>query len=129
VANVTVNVAGSLTNNGTIMANGTNTSSLINMNGTASQTVSGGGVWVQYTTNPGTGVFPGFGVNNAAGVVLNQSFALQNTLNLTNGAISGSGIITLGNGTASTLTTNVGISTGGVVGGTLPVSQALYNLT
>jgi len=46
--------------------------------GSSQQTVSGTGVWKQISQNAGTGVFPGFSINNSAGVVFSgsQSFAV-----------------------------------------------------
>ncbi len=117
---ITLNVTGNITNNGYLMGSGS-TADIINMNGTSAQTISGTGIWSQLNTNPSINTFPGLGINNAAGVALNQSFALSNVLNLTAGTFSGTGTLTLGNGVNVTLTTNV-------VGGILPPSMTAYNL-
>ena len=60
-------------------------------------------------------MFPGFGINNIAGVVLNQSFAVTINLYLTLGSFStsNSSILTLGNGSTNTLSTYVGDAAGG----------------
>lgn len=99
VIGVTVSVAGNIDNNGILFSDGANTGSLINMNGTSAQTIQSSlstGSWNQTGTNIGVNRFPGLTINNAAGVVLNQNIALQTTLNLTSGILSGSGTLTLG---------------------------------
>jgi len=77
---------------------------IINMMGSSQQTVSGTGVWKQISQNAGTGVFPGFSINNSAGVVFSgsQSFAVTTALYLTSGTLSttNSNILTLGNAAA-----------------------------
>lgn len=129
---LTLNVVGNITNNGTIMANGTSTTALINMNGTSAQSISGSGTYLQYTTNPGNGVFPGLQIFNTSGatpaVSLNQNLALQNQLFLYQGSLGGSGTLTLGNASVSALTVNIG--NGATVGGSIQNSLAVaYNLS
>src|SRR6185436_17791272 len=95
---------------------------IVTLNGTTQQTISGSGVWSMtnnntLTTISGIGRFPGLTVNNTSGanpaIFINQSFALQNVLNLTNGIVGGTGTLTLGDGVyGQMLTTNV---TGGSI--------------
>ncbi|MEP7170429.1 MAG: hypothetical protein ABI855_13745, partial [Bacteroidota bacterium] len=111
--NFTVNVARDITNNGTLLTSGGNTSALIVMNGSsAAQTISGSGTWNQITTNPGTNRFPGLTINNTSGqnpaVNLNQSFALQTAFNLTNGVLDGTGTLIYGIGTGIFTMTRTG---------------------
>jgi hypothetical protein len=133
IANLTLNVTGNITNNGTIMANGGNSGALINMNGTTAQTISGTGIYLQYTTNPGTGVFPGLQIFNTSGatpaVSLNQNLTLQNQLNLLQGSLGGSATLTLGNSAvAQTLAVLVG--NGATPGGSIQNSMTVaYNLS
>jgi hypothetical protein len=131
----TLNVTGNISNNGTIMASGASTAALINMNGTNAQTISGTGTYLQHTTNPGSGVFPGFQIFNTSGatpaVSLNQNLALQNTLNLYQGSIGGSGTLTLGNSSnAASFIVNVGNGTnpGGTIQSSLSVAYNLSNM-
>src|SRR5438445_7315752 len=97
------------------------------MAGSALQTISGSGIWALTSGNAGTGVFTGLGINNTSGlnpaVQVNQNIALQNLLNLTTGILGGSGTLTFGNATASTLTTNI---TNGSLSMTNPTA---FNLT
>jgi hypothetical protein len=113
---VGLSVTGDITNNGTIFSSGIATPTAnqyqIFMNGTAQQTISGTGQWMQVVTNAGSGVFPGFTINNTSGsspaVRLNQSLAVANWMNLINGSLgtSNGSTLILGNGTVSTLTVN-----------------------
>jgi hypothetical protein len=114
---VTHNLRGNLVNNGVINS----ASNLMVFDGSSAQTISGSGQW---TTIAGSinNAFNGMTINNAAGVVLNSSFALQTTLNLTSGNISGSGTLTLGTGLPTTLTTTV---TNGTID---PALSMAYNL-
>ncbi|MBP7496410.1 MAG: hypothetical protein KA792_01935, partial [Bacteroidales bacterium] len=130
--NFNLNVTGNIVNNGIIFTSGANTACTITFNGTTVQSVSGSGTWNQVATYPGTSVFTGFIINNTSdenpAVILNQNLALQNTLNLYTGILGGSGTLTLGNATASTLTCNVGNGTtaGGSIASAMDVN---YNLT
>ena len=55
---VYLNVAGNISNAGTIFAQGNNTYALITMNGTSQQSITGLGDWEQRTTSPtGVGMF------------------------------------------------------------------------
>ena len=113
LGSIVLYVSGNITNNGIIYTDGSCTGELLVMNGTTQQTIYGPldaspntatGVWAMTGSgNTGTGQFPGFGINNSAGVTLNQSFAVQNTLFLGNGILGGSGTLTLGTGVSSTL--------------------------
>ena len=95
------------------------------MMGLSPQVISGSGNWEQLGTNAANGAFPGFGINNTAGVTLNQNMAIQNTLLLCNGALGGSGVITLGTG-MSGLTTYVN---NGVLNMTNPIQFNIQNIT
>lgn len=135
IGNFTLNVKGDITNNGSIMANGSNTGALISMIGTAAQSISGTGTYLLYTTHPGTGIFPGLQIFNTSGatpaVSLNQNLALQNTLNLYQGSLGGSGTLTLGNASnAVTFTVNIGSGTnpGGSIQNSLSVAYNLSNM-
>ena len=134
--NCNLYVYGNITNNGVIYADGGWTGDMMNLIGANPQTISGSGTWNQINTNPGTNIFPGLTINNtywngtSPAVLLNQNMGLQNTLNLTNGILGGTGTLTLGNGTGYTLTTN--ISAGAwpltTAGSSTPLATA-YNLT
>ncbi len=134
IASITLNVTGNITNNGTIMASGASTTALINMNGATAQTISGTGTYLQHTTNPGAGVFPGLQIFNTSGttpaVSLNQNLTLQNQLLLLQGSLGGSGTLTLGNAaTAQTFTMNVGVVAGTAPGGSINNAMTVaYNL-
>jgi len=94
--------------NGNIINNGTLNVSMpgasVTLGGTTAQTISGSGNF---------SLMPTLTVNNLAGVVVNSNLTISNALNLTNGVISGSGNITLGN--ASFNPTFVLVSTGGTI--------------
>ena len=96
---VTLSVSGNITNNGTF--NGDVASSVLNLNGTSLQTISGSGT---YTNNRIRGLM----INNPAGVDLQQNLTIYTALTLTAGALSSSvkSTFTLGIGSASTLTTS-----------------------
>jgi hypothetical protein len=77
----TIGIAKDLTNNGTLNTAG----GVLNMNGTAAaQTISGSGVWTTGTT----GRINSLTVNNANGVTLNPTVALQTALTLTAGTLT-----------------------------------------
>jgi hypothetical protein len=92
------------------------------MNGTLAQTISGSGTWIGNVT----GALSGLTINNAAGVAMNSSFALQNSLTLTSGILSGTGTLTLGVGNTSTLTANI---TSGSLNPALTMDYNLFNVT
>ena len=125
-------ITGNITNNGVIYVDGGLSNSMISLTGTNQQTISGNGNWALINTNAGSGTFTGLTIANTywngstPAVFLNQNMGIQNTLNLTSGILGGSGTLTLGNGTSSTLTTNT-------LNGTWPVSgnnvlAGAYNL-
>ena len=82
----TINVAGSITNSAAIDASSTT----LVLNGSAAQAITGAGTWNNYVST--------LTINNSANsaITLNSSFAVYSTLNLTNGVVSGSGIMNLG---------------------------------
>ncbi len=90
----TVNVAGDVTNNGTITT--TSASSTLNMNGSGVQTISGSGTWTTGTA----GRLLNLTINNNSGanpaMNLNMNVAVQTALNLTAGILGGSGTLTIG---------------------------------
>ena len=133
-------VSGNINNLGTIYDDIGQTgfvNSILTMNGTGQQTISGtGGVWAitGSGSNVGTNRIPGFEVNNTSGlnpaVLLNQSFAVENNLKLTNGILGGTGTLTLGIGingfTLTTTVVNGAIPLSG--GSTTPALAVNYNL-
>ena len=91
---------GDVTNNGSI----TSTSGTLNMNGSAAQTILGSGTWTAATS----GYLSNLTIDNSSGGVdLQMPLGIQNGLNLSNGVLSATGLgaLTLGTGTAVTLTT------------------------
>jgi hypothetical protein len=80
-----VTVRGNITNNGTL--NMAMPSSVLVLNGITPQTVSGTGTF---------SLIPTLTVNNLTGAVLNSNLSVSNALNLTNGAVSGTGSLTMG---------------------------------
>ena len=78
--------------------------SILLLNGSTPQTVSGSGTF---------SLIPTLTVNNLTGIALNSNLTVSNALNLTNGIVSGSGTLTLGN--ASFNNTFAMTSTGGTL--------------
>lgn len=113
-----LSVAGNVVNNASIF-----TAGALTMNGTSAQTISGTGIWLNGAL---TAAMPTFIVNNSAGVALNCSFSVLNSLQLISGVLSGTGTLTLGSGEASTLTTTI---TGGSISPSLNMAYNLFNVT
>jgi len=113
-----LNIKGDILNNGIIYDDASQTGSIITLNGTALQTISGTGIWQMTGTNGGNGKYTGFAINNTSGlspsINLNQNIALQNQLFLTSGVLSGTGTLTFGNavGTLTCTRTNGSIDAG-----------------
>jgi len=102
-ASVTISVQGNVINNGTINTSGAG--SLLNLNGTTLQNISGTGIW----TTGVNGRLLNLTLNNTAGANLNSNLAIQTALVLNNGVLSGTGTLTLGvPATAITVTRTLG---------------------
>ncbi|MES2559087.1 MAG: T9SS type A sorting domain-containing protein [Bacteroidota bacterium] len=102
-------VRGNITNAGAF--NMSMPGGILLLNGITPQTVSGAGTF---------GLIPTLTVNNLTGVVLNTNTTIGAALNLTNGVVSGTGSVTLGNATFSptfAMTSNGGTISSSVVSG------------
>lgn len=102
-------VRGNISNAGTF--NMSMPGGILLLNGITPQTVSGAGTF---------GLIPTLTVNNLAGVVVNTNTTIGAALNLTNGVVSGTGSMTLGNATFSptfTMTSNGGTISSTAVSG------------
>ncbi|MFA6924048.1 MAG: hypothetical protein WC223_07315 [Bacteroidales bacterium] len=101
---ISMYLRGNLVNNGTV--NTTTASSALIMNGTSQQTISGSGIFTTGTA----GRILNFTVDNSSGstpaIDLQCPLTIQTAYTLTTGSLntSGSGVLTLGIGAASTLT-------------------------
>ena len=89
---LTLSVKNDVSNNGTITTSTAN--AVLNMNGTVAQNINGSGTEVWTTGTAGR--LLNLTINNATGVSLNTSFAVQTALTLTAGALGGTGTLTIG---------------------------------
>ncbi len=105
IYNLNYSISGNFVNNGVLNSASGGT---IIMNGSAVQTISGTGIWTTGTN----GRLYALTINNSAGVNLNCDFAIQTNLTLTNGSLSGTGLLIfgVGGGTLSCYRTNGNIN-------------------